>query len=127
MKVFLLTVLATALSFAQAADCQKRTACEASLRKNPKNSLAHYRLGEIFLKLGDKQLAANHFNDALEGDLNPRWVEVWAHVNLGKIFDIVGVRKRAVREYEKAQQTSDNTRGALNEAARYLAAPYRPL
>ena len=36
----------------------------------------------------------------LNGDVDPKWVEVWAHINLGKIFDITGQRERAVNEYD---------------------------
>ena len=36
---------------------------------------------------------------SLNGDLEPKWTEVWGHINLGKIFDITGQRDRAVNEY----------------------------
>jgi tetratricopeptide (TPR) repeat protein len=73
---------------------------------------------------GNLQSAANEFREALDGDLQPRWIEVWAHLNLGKIFDASGQRDRALNEYKQAQRTSDNTRGALDEAAIYLRFPY---
>jgi len=31
-----------------------------------------------------------------------KWVEVWAHIHLGTIFDIGGQRDRAVNEYTLA-------------------------
>ena len=41
-----------------------------------------------------------------------------------KIFDITGDRTRAVNEYRQAVRTRDNTQGALEEAEKYLAAPF---
>ena len=58
------------------------------LETGQNNSLAHYRIGEIFFNGHNYQSAANKFREALTGDLEPKWVEVWAHINLGKIFDL---------------------------------------
>ena len=96
------------------------------LETNPHSSLAHYRIAEEFLRRKNYQSAANEFREALNGDLKPKWVEVWALINLGKIFDTTGQRERAINEYMKAQLTKDDTRGALEEAAAYLKAPYKP-
>jgi TonB family protein len=85
------------------------------------SSLTHYQFGETLLAQGDLQSAANEFREALSGDLQPRWTEVWSHINLGKIFDDTKQRDRAINEYRLAIRTHDNTRGALDEAARYLA------
>lgn len=91
------------------------------------NSLAHFRVGESFFYQKNYQAAANAFREAIDGDLDPsyKWVEVWSHIYLGKIFDISGQRERAVNEYSKARQTNDNTGGAQAEAERYLAQPYK--
>ena len=62
---------------------------------------------------------------ALNGDLDPKWTEVWTHINLGKIFDITDQRERAVNEYNQAIRTKDNTQGAQEEAAKYLKQPYQ--
>lgn len=64
----------------------------------------------------------NEFREALNGDLEPKWTEVWAHINLGKIFDVTGQRERAQNEYNLALRTKDNTQGALEDAAKYAAA-----
>ena len=89
------------------------------------SSLAHYRTGEVFFLQSNFQSAANEFREALNGDQDPIWVEVWSHINLGKIFDITGQRERAVNEYQLAVRTRDNTQNAQNEASKYLASPYR--
>jgi tetratricopeptide (TPR) repeat protein len=88
------------------------------------SSLSHYRIAEVFFLQNNYQSAANEFREALNGDLEPKWTEVWAHINLGKIFDITGQRERAVNEYNQAIRTKDNTQGAQEEAARYLKTPY---
>ena len=62
---------------------------------------------------------------ALNGDLDPKWTEVWAHINLGKIFDITDQRDRAVNEYRQALRTKDNTQGALEEAGKYTNEKYK--
>jgi aminopeptidase N len=88
------------------------------------NSLAHYRIAEVFFLQNNYQSAANEFREALNGSLEPAWVEVWSHINLGKIFDLTGQRERARNEYQLAIRTKDNTQGAQEEAAKYLKQPY---
>jgi aminopeptidase N len=92
------------------------------VRRN--SSLAHYRTAEAYFKQGNYQAAANEFREALSGDLDPKWTEVWAHINLGMIYDITDQRDRAVNEYKLAQRTKDNTQGALEEAQKYINAKY---
>ena len=94
------------------------------LEINKNYSLAHYRLGEVFFKLRNYNAAAEELRAALGGDLDPKWVEVWAHLTLGKIFDATGQRDRALNEYQRALQTNDNTQGALDEANKYMTKPY---
>jgi hypothetical protein len=89
------------------------------------SSMAHYRVAEIFFLQHNYQSAANEFREVLNGDLQPKWTEVWTHIYLGKIFDISGQRERAVNEYTQAQRTRDNTQGAQDEVGKYLKAPYK--
>ncbi|MBV8070646.1 MAG: tetratricopeptide repeat protein [Acidobacteriaceae bacterium] len=98
---------------------------EKALEVNKNSSLAHYRIGELFFKQNNYQSAANEFRSAINGDLDPKWTEVWSMLNLGKIFDATGQRDRAVNEYKQAIRTHDNTAGAQEEAARYLTKPYQ--
>jgi aminopeptidase N len=97
---------------------------QAVLDLNKNSSLAHYRLGEVHFKLRNYNAAMEEFRRALDGDLDPKWVEVWAHLELGKIFDASGQRDRALNEYQRALQTNDNTQGALDEANRHIQKPY---
>jgi hypothetical protein len=96
-----------------------------ALEVNKNSSLAHYRIAEVFYLQRNYQSAANEYREALNGDQEPRWTEVWSHIGLGKIFDVTGQRPRAVNEYRQAIQTGDNTQGALDEARRYLETPYQ--
>ena len=97
---------------------------QRALEVNKNSSLAHYRIAEVFFLQNNYQSAANEFRESLNGDLEPKWTEVWAHINLGKVFDITGQRERAVNEYQLAQRTRDNTQGAQDEVAKYLKKPY---
>jgi tetratricopeptide (TPR) repeat protein len=98
---------------------------QKALDANKNSSLAAYRIGEIFIMQRNYQSAANSFRDAQRGDGDPRWVEVWSHIELGRIFDCTGQRDRAVNEYRLAVQTNDNTQGAINEARALMQAPYK--
>jgi len=88
------------------------------------SSLAHYRTADAYFVQGNYQAAANEYREALSGDVQPKWTEVWAHINLGKIYDITDQRERAVNEYKLAQRTKDNTQGALEEAQKYINAKF---
>jgi hypothetical protein len=98
---------------------------QKALAENRGSSLANYRLAEVFFTERNYQSAANSFRDSLRGDNDPKWTEVWSHVNLGRIFDLTGQRERAVNEYRQAVQTNDNTQGAINEARALMQKPYK--
>jgi aminopeptidase N len=98
---------------------------QKALVANPASSLANYRIGEVLFTQRNYQAAANAYRDCLRGDDDPKWTEVWSHIQLGKIFDVTGQRDRAVTEYRQAVQTNDNTQGAVNQARVYLQKPYQ--
>jgi tetratricopeptide (TPR) repeat protein len=95
-----------------------------ALDLNKNSSLAHYRIAEVFFFQRNYQASANAYREAINGDGEPRWTEVWSRIQLGKIFDITGQRERAVNEYRQALQTNDNTFNALEEARKYLQKAY---
>jgi predicted negative regulator of RcsB-dependent stress response len=98
---------------------------QQALKANPQSSLASYRIGEVLFTQRNYQASVNAYRDALRGDDEPPWTEVWSHIQIGKIFDITGQRDRAVNEYRLAVQTNDNTQGAVNQAREYLQHPYK--
>jgi hypothetical protein len=101
------------------------TEYQKAIEANSQSSLASYRIGEVLFTQRNYQASVNAYRDALRGDGEPRWTEVWSHIALGKIFDLTGQRDRAVNEYRLAVQTNDNTQGAVNEARQYLQKPYK--
>ncbi|MEZ5401977.1 MAG: M1 family aminopeptidase [Bryobacteraceae bacterium] len=98
---------------------------QKALDTNRNSSLAHYRVAEVFFIQGNYQAAANEFREALNGNLEPKWTEVWSHIKLGNIFDITDQRERAANEYNQAIRTKDNTQGAQELAAQYSKEPYQ--
>jgi tetratricopeptide (TPR) repeat protein len=99
-------------------------AYQKALEANPQSSLANFRIGELLFKQRNYQASANAYRDALRGDDEPAWTEIWSHIALGKIFDLTDQRDRAVNEYRLAAQCNDNAQGAVNEAQMYLQKPY---
>jgi len=99
---------------------------QRALSIQPGRPLANFRMGEAFFYQKNYQAAANAFRESLQAVPEPseKWTEVWGHIYLGKIFDLLGQRERAVNEYSKAKQTNDNTGGAQDEAERWLKKPY---
>ena len=97
---------------------------QKALEANSSSSLANYRIAELLFTQRNYQASVNAYRDALRGDDEPRWTEVWSHIQIGKIFDLTGQRDRAVTEYRLAVQTNDNTQGAMNEARLRLQKPY---
>jgi hypothetical protein len=98
---------------------------QRALDTQKNSSMAHYRVAQVFFLQHNYQSAANEFREVLNGDMQPKWVEVWSHIYLGKIFDISGQRERAVNEYTQAQRTRDNTQGAQDEVAKFLRTPFK--
>jgi tetratricopeptide (TPR) repeat protein len=97
---------------------------QKALEINSQSSLVNFRIGEVLFTQRNYQASVNAYRDALSGDGEPRWTEVWSHIALGKIFDLTGQRDRAVNEYRLAAQTNDNSQGAVNEARQGLQKPY---
>jgi tetratricopeptide (TPR) repeat protein len=97
---------------------------QKALQAAPQSSLANYRMGELLFTQRNYQGSVNYYRDALCGDGEPRWTEVWSHIQIGKIYDLTGQRDRAVNEYRLAVQTNDNSQGAVNEARLWLQKPY---
>ncbi len=124
MKLLTLAALSVGLGFSQGNDCDTFDKCQEALKTNRRSSLLHFRIGEIYFMQGNLQRSSNEFRESLNGDFQPRWTEVWDHINLGKIFDTSGQRERALNEYRQALRTKDNTRGALDEARKYIDEPF---
>jgi len=99
---------------------------QRALDVQPNNSLGHFRMAEAMFYQKNYNSAANEFRAAIGGDLDPKWVEVWSHIYMGKIYDILGQRDRAVNEYSLAEHLRDDTAGAQEEARMYIQKAYNP-
>jgi aminopeptidase N len=99
---------------------------QRALAIQPNRPLANFRMGEAFFYQKNYQAAANAFREALQTVPEPpeKWTEVWGHIYLGKIFDLLGQRERAVNEYSKAKQTNDDTGGAQTVAEQLVRKAY---
>jgi aminopeptidase N len=102
------------------------TQYQRALSIQPGRPLANFRMGEAFFYQKNYQAAANAFRESLQTVPEPseKWTEVWSHIYLGEIFDLLGQRERAVNEYSKAKQTNDDTGGAQGTVERYMKKPY---
>jgi aminopeptidase N len=100
---------------------------QRALQIQPGRPLANFRMGEAFFYQKNYQAAANAFRESLQSVPEPseKWTECWSHVYLGKVFDVLGQRERAVNEYSKAHQTNDNTGGCQDAAEQYMKKPYQ--
>jgi len=105
--------------FPSATDEYKRV-----LERQPRNSHALFNLAQVFYEQFNYNTAQNTFREALNGDQQPPWVVALCYMYMGKIFDVLGQRQRAVAEYNKAINTNDDSRGAVTEATKYLSQPF---
>jgi aminopeptidase N len=99
---------------------------QKAIELNKRSSLALFRIGEAFFEQRSYNSAANSFREALNGDLDPKWLEVWCHINLGRIYDVLTQRERALKEYQQALDTNDNAQGAQETAQKHIQEPYKP-
>jgi hypothetical protein len=51
-------------------------------------------------------------------------VKVWAHIYLGRIFDVDQKRTEALQQYQSAIALGDNTRSAQDAAQRGVREPF---
>lgn len=99
---------------------------EAALKLDRSNSWVYYNLGLLYLEQRNWNLAIDNFQAALNGNMKPAWIAVWAHIKSGNAYDARGDRARAVAEYKKAVQLGDNYDNAQKAAQRYIATPFDP-
>jgi len=99
---------------------------EAALKLDRSNSWVYYNLGLLFLEQRNWPQARENFSAALNGNLKPSWIEVWAHIKMGNSYDARGDRDRAVSEYNKAIQSGINYDNATAVAKKFLAKPFNP-
>jgi aminopeptidase N len=99
---------------------------EAALKMDKSNSWVLYNLGLLYLEQRNWQLALDAFDQAINGNLKPSWIEVWARIKRGNAYDARGMRAQAVNEYNKALQLGTNYDNSQSAAKKFLATPYNP-
>ncbi|MBA3320667.1 MAG: tetratricopeptide repeat protein [Pyrinomonadaceae bacterium] len=108
----------------QLAEAQRQL--EEALKLDKSNSWVYYNLGLIYLEQRNYDPAIDSFKAALDGNLKPSWIEVWARIKMGNAYDAKGDRTRATNEYNKAVESGINYDNAQQTAKQYLATPYDP-
>ena len=133
VEVAIMMLAVAAPSFAQISvhgyisDCDQTKALPDyanDLKSTPRSSVARYCIAEFLLEKHAYQASVDAYRDSLAGDGDPTWTKAWSHIQIGKIFDVTGQRERAVREYQLAIETGDNTDGAINQARELLEHPF---
>jgi tetratricopeptide (TPR) repeat protein len=99
---------------------------EAALKLDRSNAWIYYHLGLLFLEQRNYDLAIDNFKAAVNGNLNPPWLHVWAEIKMGNAYDAKGDRNRAVAAYKRAENLGDNYDNAQDAIKRYMATPYDP-
>ena len=99
---------------------------EAALKLDRSNAWIYYHLGLLFLEQRNYDLAIDNFKAAVNGNLNPAWLHVWAEIKMGNAYDAKGDRTRAVAAYKRADALGDNYDNAKETIKRYMATPYDP-
>jgi len=99
---------------------------EAALKLDRSNAWIYYHLGLLFLEQRNYDLAIDNFKAAINGNLNPPWLHVWAEIKMGNAYDAKGDRTRAVAAYKRAEALGDNYDNAQEAIKRFMATPYDP-
>jgi len=79
----------------------------------------------VFFQQRNYQAAANAYRESINGDGDPRWTEVWSHVQLGKIFDVTASVSARPTNTATPSKTNDNTEGAQDEGEEVFEAAIR--
>ncbi len=95
-------------------------------RHDPSNGEALYGLGIVAINRRDKKSARDFFRRSLASETCPDSVKVWAHIYLGRLYDLDDNREEALLQYQAAVELGDDTRGAQATAQRGLQEPFHP-
>jgi tetratricopeptide (TPR) repeat protein len=97
---------------------------QAAIKLNRGNSWAWYNLGLVYMTQRNWNKALDAFDQALNGNLRPNWIEVWSYIYRGNSWDSIGQRERAVAEYNKAISNGNNYDNAQAAAQGYISEPF---
>lgn len=97
---------------------------QAAIKLNRGNSWAWYNLGLLYMGQRNWNKALDAFDQALNGNLRPDWIEVWSYIYRGNSWDAIGQRERAIGEYNKAISNGSNYDNAQATAQNFLSEPF---
>ena len=97
---------------------------QAAIKLNRGNSWAWYNMGLLYMAQRNWKKALDSFEQTLNGNFKPDWIEVWSYIYSGNCWDMVGQRERAVAEYNKAISNGNNYDNAQEAAKSFLAEPF---
>jgi tetratricopeptide (TPR) repeat protein len=97
---------------------------QAAIKLNRGNSWAWYNLGSVYMTQRNWNKALDAFDQALNGNLRPNWVEVWSYIYRGNSWDAIGQRERAIAEYNKAISNGNNYDNAQAAAQGFISEPF---
>jgi tetratricopeptide (TPR) repeat protein len=97
---------------------------QAAIKLSRGNSWAWYNLGLVYMAQRNWNKALDAFDQALNGNLRPNWVEVWSYIYRGNSWDAIGQRERAIGEYNKAVSNGNNYDNAQAAAQGFIAEPF---
>jgi hypothetical protein len=86
---------------------------------------ALFVLARASAEQGDMQGAQNYFERTIETTKDPRTL-AWAHIYLGRIYDIQEDRQAALAQYQAAMLAGDATPDTKTAAQSGIARPYAP-
>lgn len=98
----------------------------AAIKLNRGNSWAWYNLGLLCMLQRNYQKALDSFDQALNGNLRPDWIEVWSYIYRGNAWDAIDQRERAIAEYNKAISNGSNYDNAQAVAQKYIEQKFDP-
>jgi tetratricopeptide (TPR) repeat protein len=107
-----------------------RETYEQILREvDPANGEAHYGLGMILIMKkedpkNNREIARNHMEKAAEASSSSNSTKAWAHIYLGRYYDLQKNREEAVKHYQATLDLGDNARNALDVARKGLDEPF---
>ncbi len=90
------------------------TQYQRALSIQPGRPLANFRMGEAFFYQKNYQAAANAFRESLQTVPEPseKWTEVWSHIYLGEIFDLLGPARARRQRIQQSQANQRRHRGS---------------
>ncbi len=98
----------------------------AAIKLNRGNSWAWYNLGLLCMLQRNYQKALDSFDQALNGNLRPDWIEVWSYIYRGNAWDAIDQRERAIAEYNKAISNGSNYDNAQAIAQKFIEQKFDP-